>query len=66
MSWDDLEPKTKKPQPVDLSMMSIEDLTTRIAEHEAEKSRDRRETEAAQLGRRLLQTKAVENRNFTR
>ena len=39
MSWDDLEPKTKKPQLVDLSMMSIEDLNNRIAEHEAEIAR---------------------------
>jgi len=36
MSWDDLEPRTKKPQLVDLSQMSIEDLTNRIAEYEAE------------------------------
>lgn len=39
MSWDDLEPKTKKPQLVDLSMMSIEDLTNRIGEYEAEIAR---------------------------
>ena len=39
MAWDDLEPKTKKPQLVDLSMMSIEDLTLRIGEYEAEIAR---------------------------
>jgi uncharacterized small protein (DUF1192 family) len=39
MSWDDLEPKTKKPQIVDLGPMSIEDLTARIGEFEAEISR---------------------------
>ncbi len=39
MSWDDLEPKTKKPVPVDLGPMSIEDLTARIADHEAEIAR---------------------------
>ena len=36
MAWDDLEPKTKKPQLVDLSMMSIQDLAIRIGEFEAE------------------------------
>ena len=39
MAWDDLEPKTKKPPPVDLSLMSIEDLSLRIAEHETEIAR---------------------------
>jgi len=39
MSWDDLEPKTKKPPLVDLSMMSIEDLTLRISEYETEIAR---------------------------
>ena len=41
MAWDDLEPKTKKPPLVDLSLMSIEDLNIRIADHEAEISRMR-------------------------
>lgn len=41
MAWDDLEPKTKKPAPVDLSLMSIEELKMRIAEHEAEIERMR-------------------------
>jgi len=39
MSWDDLEPKTKKPQVIDLGPMSIEDLTARIGEFEAEIAR---------------------------
>ena len=32
MSWDDLEPKTKKPVVLDLGPLSIEDLTLRIAD----------------------------------
>jgi uncharacterized small protein (DUF1192 family) len=39
MAFDDLDPKPKKPPPVDLSLMSIEDLTLRIADHEAEIAR---------------------------
>ena len=39
MAWDDLEPKTKRPQLVDLSMMSINDLANRISEFEAEIAR---------------------------
>jgi uncharacterized small protein (DUF1192 family) len=39
MSWDDLEPRTKKPQLVDLGPMSIEDLTARIGEYESEIAR---------------------------
>ena len=39
MSWDDLEPKATKPQVVDLGPMSIEDLTARIVELEAEIAR---------------------------
>jgi uncharacterized small protein (DUF1192 family) len=39
MAWDDLDPKPKKPPVVDLTLMSIEDLQTRIAEHEAEIAR---------------------------
>jgi uncharacterized small protein (DUF1192 family) len=39
MAWDDLDPKPKKPAPVDLTLMSIEDLTNRIAEFEAEIAR---------------------------
>jgi len=39
MSWDDLEPKTKKPVLVDLGPMSIEDLTARIGDYEAEIAR---------------------------
>ena len=36
MAWDDLDPKPKKAPPVDLSLLSIEDLNNRIAEFEAE------------------------------
>jgi uncharacterized small protein (DUF1192 family) len=36
MAWDDLDPKTKKVAPLDLGPLSIEDLTTRIADYEAE------------------------------
>jgi uncharacterized small protein (DUF1192 family) len=36
MAWDDLDPKTKKVTPLDLSPLSIEDLTNRIADYEAE------------------------------
>lgn len=39
MAWDDLDPKPKKPPPVDLALMSIEDLTNRIAEFEVEIAR---------------------------
>ncbi len=41
MAWDDLDPKPKKPAPVDLALMSIADLETRIAEFEAEIARMR-------------------------
>jgi uncharacterized small protein (DUF1192 family) len=39
MAWDDLDPKPKKPPPVDLSLLSIEDLQLRIAEFETEIAR---------------------------
>ena len=39
MAWDDLDPKPKKPAPVDLTLMSIADLETRIAEFETEIAR---------------------------
>lgn len=39
MAWDDLDPKTKKVTPLDLGPLSIEDLTKRIADHEAEIAR---------------------------
>jgi uncharacterized small protein (DUF1192 family) len=41
MAFDDFDPKPKKPAPVDLSMMSIEELTNRIGEFETEISRMR-------------------------
>lgn len=34
--WDDLDPKPKKPKPLDLAPLSIEDLNERVAELEAE------------------------------
>lgn len=39
MAFDDFDPKPKKPAPVDLSLMSIEELATRIEDHEAEIAR---------------------------
>lgn len=39
MAFDDFDPKPKKPAPVDLSMMSIEELALRIEEFEAEIAR---------------------------
>lgn len=51
MAWDDLEPKAKKPPPVDLSLMSIEDLNLRIAEHETEIARMRETIKAKESQR---------------
>lgn len=39
MAWDDLDPKPKKAAPLDLSLLSIEDLQNRIQEYQAEISR---------------------------
>ena len=39
MAFDDLDPKPKKPPPIDLSLMSIEELTLRIGEFEVEIAR---------------------------
>lgn len=39
MAWDDLDPKPKKPAPIDLALLSIADLEARIAEFEAEIAR---------------------------
>ena len=39
MAFDDFDPKPKKPAPVDLSLMSIEELTSRIEEYETESAR---------------------------
>ncbi|MEQ1754873.1 MAG: DUF1192 domain-containing protein [Micropepsaceae bacterium] len=41
MAWDDLDPKPKKVPPLDLSLLSIEDLNNRIAEFESEIQRMR-------------------------
>ena len=51
MAWDDLEKKKKKPVPVDLSLMSIEDLNARIADHEAEIARMRESIKAKEAQR---------------
>ena len=51
MAWDDLEPKTKKLVLIDLSLMSIEDLKTRIAEHESEIARMRETIKAKEAQR---------------
>ena len=39
MAFDDFDPKPKKPPPIDLSLMSIADLTARIVEFETEIAR---------------------------
>lgn len=57
MAWDDLDPKPKKVIPLDLSPLSIEDLTNRIADYEAEivrmkeaiKAKEAQRTSAAAL-----------------
>ncbi|MBU6155327.1 MAG: DUF1192 family protein [Alphaproteobacteria bacterium] len=36
MAWDDPDPKPKKATPVDLSLLSIEDLQARIQEYQSE------------------------------
>jgi uncharacterized small protein (DUF1192 family) len=41
MAFDDFDPKPKKPPPVDLALMSIEDLEARIDEFETEIARMR-------------------------
>lgn len=41
MAFDDFDPKAKKPPPIDLALMSVEDLQTRIDEFEAEIARMR-------------------------
>ena len=51
MAWDDLEPKSKKPAPVDLSLMSIGDLKERIGEFEAEIERMKQTIKAKEAQR---------------
>jgi len=36
MAWDDLDPKAKKAVPLDLGLLSIEDLQARILEFQSE------------------------------
>ncbi|MFN9163493.1 MAG: DUF1192 family protein [Alphaproteobacteria bacterium] len=36
MAWDDPDPKPKKTPPIDLSLLSIEDLQARILEFQSE------------------------------
>jgi uncharacterized small protein (DUF1192 family) len=57
MAWDDLDPKTRKVTPLDLSPLSIEELTNRISDYEAEilrmkeaiKAKEAQRTSAAAL-----------------
>ena len=57
MAWDDLDPKTRKVTPLDLSPLSIEDLVNLIADYEAEiermkeaiKAKEAQRTSAAAL-----------------
>jgi uncharacterized small protein (DUF1192 family) len=51
MAWDDLEPKSKKPPPVDLSLMSIADLQARIGEFETEIERMKQTIKAKEAQR---------------
>lgn len=51
MAFDDFDPKPKKPAPVDLTMMSIEELTTRIADFETEITRMRETIKAKEAQR---------------
>lgn len=51
MAWDDLDPKPKKPPPVDLALMSIEDLKLRIEEFETEIERMRQAIKAKEAQR---------------
>lgn len=51
MAFDDFDPKPKKPPPVDLSLMSIEDLTLRIEEFETEIARMKQTIEEKQSHR---------------
>jgi uncharacterized small protein (DUF1192 family) len=51
MAWDDLDPKPKKPPPVDLALMSIEDLKLRIEEFETEIERMRQSIKAKEAQR---------------
>ena len=51
MAFDDFDPKPKKPAPVDLSMMSIEELTTRIGEFEVAITRMRETIKAKEAQR---------------
>jgi|GEM_PF-1820030 len=36
MAWDDPDPKPKKATPIDLGLLSIEDLQARIQEYQSE------------------------------
>ena len=51
MAFDDFDPKPKKPASVDLSMMSIEELTSRIGEFETEIARMRETIKAKEAQR---------------
>ena len=51
MAFDDFDPKPKKPAPVDLTMMSIEELTNRIGDFETEIARMRETIKAKEAQR---------------
>jgi uncharacterized small protein (DUF1192 family) len=51
MAFDDFDPKPKKPAPVDLTMMSIEELSNRIGEFEIEIARMREAIKAKEAQR---------------
>ena len=51
MAFDDFDPKPKKPAPVDLTMMSIEELNNRIGEFETEIARMREAIKAKEAQR---------------
>jgi uncharacterized small protein (DUF1192 family) len=55
MAWDDPDPKPKKVTPIDLSLLSIEDLQTRIEEYQSEISRMEEAIKAKQSQRAVAE-----------
>lgn len=56
MDWDDLDPKTRKPKPRDLDILSVEALTDYIADLEAEIARARAAIAAKGSARNLAES----------